>query len=206
IPAPGCQNNRFGFYGIGLATVLLTAIYTTSMLGITFAGKSSNHVNELAEEGKLAHEAGLTMLFPYLALAIASLGLGIFYLLYSGPLTNYIAKALPPTLPLGTVPGLTTTEVLLYEASIGMAGVGLVIGYLLHFRRPYTVPTRVGGLRAFLSHRWYLDAINSRVFVGGLTSASRGLYRYIAQGIWDKLSSTVAWDVIDYSDVSGVLD
>src|SRR5437879_5581587 len=76
------QSSQFVFYGIGLATVLLTAFYTTRMLGITFAGKSSNHVNELAEEGKLAHEAGLTMLVPYLALAIAGLGLGIFYLSY----------------------------------------------------------------------------------------------------------------------------
>src|SRR5207247_9557660 len=126
--------------------------------------KSSDHVNELAEEGKLANEADLTMLVPYLALAVASLGLGIFYPFYSGPLTNYIAKALPATLPLGTVPGLTTTEVLLYGASIGMAGVGLVMGYLLYFRRPYTVPTKVGRLRAVLSHRWYLEAINFLVY------------------------------------------
>src|SRR5207247_7430104 len=146
------------------------------------------------------------MLVPYLALALASLELGIFYPFYSGPLTNYIAKALPATLPLGTVPGLTTTEVLLYGASIAMAGVGLVMGYLLYFRRPYTIPTRVGGLRAFLWHRWYLDAINYRVYVSGLTSASRGLYRYIEQGIWDKLTSTIARDAIDYSEASGILD
>src|SRR5438034_6899847 len=164
------ESSQYILYAIGLGTVLLTAFYTTRMLGITFAGKASKHLEEPQKEGKLAHEAGLTMLVPYLALAIASLGLGVFYLSYSGPLTNYIAKALPATLPLGTVPGLTTTEVLLYGASIGMAGVGLVFGYFLCFRRPYTVPTKVGGLRAFLWHRWYLDAINSRVYGSGLTS------------------------------------
>jgi len=194
------------FYGIGLATVLLTAFYTTRMLGITFAGKPSSHVDELAEEGKLAHEAGLTMLVPYLTLAIASLALGIFYPFYSEPLTNYIASSLPAALSIGAVPGLTITEVLLYGASIAVAGVGLIVGYLVYFRRPYVVPTKVTGLRAFLWHRWYLDAINYRVFVGGLTSASRGLYKYVEQGIWDRLSPTVARDVIDYSQASGVLD
>jgi NADH:ubiquinone oxidoreductase subunit 5 (subunit L)/multisubunit Na+/H+ antiporter MnhA subunit len=87
-----------------------------------------------------------------------------------------------------------------------MAGIGLVLGYFLYFRRPYVVPSKVTGLRAFLWHRWYLDAINYRVFVGGLTSASRGLYKYMEQGIWDKLSPTVARDVMDYSTASGELD
>jgi NADH-quinone oxidoreductase subunit L len=200
------QSSQFVFYGIGLATVLLTALYTTRMLGITFAGKSSSHVDELAEEGKPVHEAGLTMLVPYLALAIASLGLGIFYPFYSGPLTSYIARSLPSSLSIGTVPSLSITDVLLYAASIGTAGVGLAMGYLLYFRRQYVIPAKVSGLRAFLWHRWYLDAINYRIFVGGLTSASRGLYRYIEMGIWDRLSSTVARDVIDYSEASGVLD
>jgi NADH-quinone oxidoreductase subunit L len=200
------QSSQFVFYGIGLVTVLLTAFYTTRMLGITFAGKSSSNVNELAEEGKPVHEAGLVMLVPYLVLAIASLGLGIFYPFYSGPLSNYIAKSLPSALSIGSVPGVSLTEILLYGASIAMAGIGLVLGYLLYFRRPYVVPSKVTGIRAFLWHRWYLDAINYRVFVGGLTSASRGLYRYVEQGIWDKLSPTVARDVMDYSTASGELD
>lgn len=200
------QSSQFVFYGIGLVTVLLTAFYTTRMLGITFAGKSSSHVEELAEEGKPVHEAGLIMLVPYLLLAVASLGLGILYPFYSGPLSNYIAKSLPSALAIGTVPGLSLTEILLYGASIAMAGVGLVLGYVLYFRRSYVVPTKVTGVRGFVWHRWYLDAINYRVFVGGLTSASRGLYKYVERGIWDRLSPTVAHDVIDYSQASGVLD
>lgn len=200
------QSSQFVFYGIGLVTVLLTAFYTTRMLGITFAGKASSHVDELAEEGKPVHEAGLVMLLPYFLLAIASLGLGIFYPFYSGPLSDYIAKSLPSALAIGSIPSASTIEILLYGASIGMAAVGLSLGYLLYFRRPYVVPTKVTGLRAFLWHRWYLDAINYRVFVGGLTSASRGLYRYVEQGIWDRLSPTVARDVIDYSQASGAVD
>src|SRR5438034_10515138 len=59
------QSSQFVFYGIGLATVLLTAFYTTRMLGISFAGTSSSHVDELAEDGKPVHEADLIMRLPY---------------------------------------------------------------------------------------------------------------------------------------------
>ena len=200
------QSSQFVFYGIGLVTVLLTAFYTTRMLGITFAGKSSGHVDELAEEGRPVHEAGLIMLVPYLVLAIASLGLGILYPFYSGPLSSYIAKSLPSALSIGAVQGFSITEVLLYGVSTAMAGVGLALGYVLYFRRPYVVLSKITGLRIFLWRRLYFDAINYRVFVGGLTNASRGLYRYVEQGIWDKLSPSVARDVIDYSTASGVLD
>src|SRR5207247_9190792 len=98
------QSSQFLFYGIGLATVLLTAFYTTRMLGITFAGKSSSHLDELAEEGRPVHEAGLIMLVPYLTLAVASLGLGIFYPVYSGPSTKYIANSIPTSLTTGSFP------------------------------------------------------------------------------------------------------
>jgi NADH-quinone oxidoreductase subunit L len=203
------QSNQYLLYAIGLATVLLTAFYTTRMLGITFAGKPSSNVEELEKEGKHVHEAGLVMLVPYLALAVASLGLGVLYPFYSGPLTDYIMgtfQSLPPGLPIGTVPGFSTTDIILFAASSGMAAIGLALGYLRYFRKQYQAPTTMGGLRGFLWHRWYIDAIYYKVFVGGLTRASRGLYRYVEQGIWERLSPTVARDIIDYTTASGTLD
>jgi NADH-quinone oxidoreductase subunit L len=203
------QSGQYLLYAIGLGTVLLTAFYTTRMLGITFAGKPSSNVTQLEEEGKHVHEAGLVMLVPYLALAIASLGLGLLYPFYSGPLTTYLMgtfQSLTPTLQLGTVPGFSTTDIILLAASTGMAAVGLVLGYLRYFRKPYQAPTQMGGLRGFLWHRWYIDAIYYKIFVGGITRASLGLYRYVEQGIWDRLSSSVARDIIDYTTASGTLD
>lgn len=64
----------------------------------------------------------------------------------------------------------------------------------------------MGALRSFLWHRWYLDAIYYKVFVNGLTKASVGLYHYVEQGVWDRLSPTIARDVIDYATASGTLD
>ncbi len=203
------QSSQYILYAIGLGTVLLTAFYTTRMLGITFAGKPSNHLEELQKEENHTQEAGLVMLAPYLALAIASLALGLLYPFYSGPLTNYLTgtfQSLPAGLPVGSVPGFSTTEIILLAASTGMAAVGLALGYFRYFRKPYEAPTQMRGLRSFLWHRLYIDAIYYRVFVGGLTWASRGIYRYIEQGIWDRLSPTIARDIIDYTSASGTLD
>ncbi len=202
------QSNQYILYAIGLGTVLLTAFYTTRMLGITFAGKHSSHVEELREDGKQIHEAGLTMLVPYLLLAVASLGLGL-YPFYVQPLTNYLQgtfTSLPYTLPGGASSGFSTIDIVLISASAGTAAIGALIGYMLYFRRPYTLPAKIGGLRGFLWHRWYIDAIYYRIFVNGLTWISRGIYRYIEVGIWDRLSSAVARNVIDYSKVSQKVD
>src|SRR5437764_614316 len=73
------ESSQYILYAIGLGTVLLTAFYTTRMLGITFAGKASKHLEEPQKEGNHDSEAGLTMLIPYLALAVASLALGVLY-------------------------------------------------------------------------------------------------------------------------------
>jgi NADH-quinone oxidoreductase subunit L len=203
------QSSQYLLYAIGLGTVLLTAFYTTRMLGITFAGKQSSNVEELEKQGHQMHEANLVMLVPYLLLAIGSLALGLLYPIYSGALTNYLAGTLTyltPSLPVGSVPGYSTTDILLLGTSVAVAAIGLALGYLRYFRRQYQMPTQIGGLRGFLWHRWYIDAIYYKVFVIGLLRVSRGIYRYVEQGIWERLSPVVARDVIDYTTASGALD
>ncbi len=202
------QSSQYLLYALGLVTVLLTAFYTTRMLGITFSGKPSSNVEELEKQGKHMHEANLVMLVPYFLLALTSLALGLLYPLYSGPLTNYLMGTIQslPSFAAGTVPGFSTTDLILLSASTGMAATGVVLGYLRYFRRPYEVPTKMGGLRGFLWHRWYIDAIYYRVFVDGLMRWSGGVYRFVEQGVWDRLSSTVARDVLDYTAASGSVD
>src|SRR5437899_6890044 len=88
---------QYLLYGLALITAFITGFYTVRMLGITLAGKPSKHVEDLMESGKHPHEARYTMLIPYLLLAVGSLGLGLAYPLYSGPLTTYIAGTFSST-------------------------------------------------------------------------------------------------------------
>jgi NADH-quinone oxidoreductase subunit L len=200
---------QYILYGLALATAFITGFYTIRMLGITLAGKPSKHVEDLTEEGKHPHEAGLTVLVPYLLLAIGSLGLGVAYPVYSGPLTAYIASSFSTTiykLPASTSSASGLIDVLLLSISTVAAVVGGVVGYLLYFKKTYEFKTDMNPIQRFLYKRWYLDAIYYKVFVSGLLAASRGLYTYVEQGIWNRLSSTIGQDILDYSRASDQLD
>src|SRR5439155_19413594 len=167
------------------------------------------HVEDLMEGGKHPHEAGLTMLIPYLLLAVGSLGLGLAYPLYSGPLTTYIAGTFSTTLytfPAGISSASGLTDLLLLSVSTVVAVVGGAIAYLTYFRKDYVFKTGMNPIQRFLYKRWYLDAIYYRVFVTGLLAASRGLYRYVEQGIWNRLNNTIGRDIMDYSRASDQLD
>ena len=189
---------QYILYGLALITAFVTGFYTVRMLGITLAGKPSKHVEDLMEGGKHPHEAGLTMLIPYLLLAVGSLGLGLAYPFYSGPLTRYIPAAVSSTSGL--------TDLLLLSVSTVVAVVGGEIAYLMYFRKDYVFKTGMNPIQRFLYKRWYLDAIYYKVFVSGLLAASRGLYRYVEQGIWNRLNNTIGRDIMDYSRASDQLD
>ena len=200
---------QYILYGLALATAFITGFYTIRMLGITLAGKPSKHIEDLTESGKHPHEAGFTMLIPYLLLGVASLGLGLAYPLYSGPLTAYIASTFSATvykLPAASSSASGLTDLLLLSVSTVVAVMGGVVGHLLYSRKRYEFKAHMNPVQRFLYKRWYLDAIYYKFFVTGLLATSRGLYTYIEQGIWNRLNNTIAKDVMDYSRASDQLD
>ncbi len=200
---------QYILYGLALITAFITGFYTVRMLGITLAGKPSKHLEDLMEGGKHPHEAGLTMLIPYLILAVGSLGLGLAYPIYSGPLTTYVASTFSSTVykfPAAVTSASGLTDILLLSVSTAVAIVGGGIAYLIYFRKDYVFKADMNPIQRFLYKRWYLDAIYYRVFVTGLLAASRGLYRYVEQGIWNRLNNAIGRDIMDYSRVSDQLD
>jgi NADH-quinone oxidoreductase subunit L len=179
------------------------------MLGITLAGKPSKHVEDLMEGGKHPHEAGYMMLIPYLLLAVGSLGLGLGYPLYSGPLTRYVAGTFSSaiyTLPAAPSSVSSLTDLLLLSVSTVVAIVGGEIAYLTYFRKNYVFKTAMNPIQRFFYKRWYLDAIYYKVFVSGLLAASRGLYTHVELGIWNRLNNAIGRDIMDYSRASDQLD
>ena len=181
------------------------------MLGMTFSGKPSRHLQEVVEHGGHVHEAGLVMLVPYFLLAIGSVAIGIAFPFVRDRLTTYLSGTIliPPSTPASAlaspVPGLSL-EFLLTIVSVVVAVTGAAIGYYRHFggRHPFTM--KMGAVERFLFERLYLNSIYYKVFVNGMILAAHSLYRYIELGIWDRLNLIVPQRFYRYSEANAVLD
>src|SRR5881397_2624988 len=202
---------QFVLYALALATVLLTGYYTMRMLGMTFTGKPSRHLQEVVEHGGHLHEAGPVMLVPYFLLAIGSVAIGIAFPFIRDRLTTYLSGTI--LIPTSTgasvqsspVPGLSL-ELLLTIVSIVVAVTGAAIGYYRYFGGKHPFTLKMGAVEHFLFERLYLNAIYYKVFVNGMMLASRALYRYIELGIWNRLNMIVPQRFYRYSEASATLD
>src|SRR2546422_4150452 len=208
--ADGLAMSRYVLWGLGILTVVLTAFYTMRMLGMTLTGKPSSHMEELEHEGKHVHEARLVMLVPYMALAIASVALGLLFPFIGQRLTDYITGTFN-ILPTASIPLTSSSEssllgLTLIGSSVGAAVIGAALGYFTYFNKQNGPMKEPLGLKKFLWNRWYLNAIYYRIFVNGAIATARGLYRYVELGLWDKLNYVVARDVVDYAKMSQKVD
>ena len=64
-------------YIIAVVTAVITAFYTTRMIGMVFFGKKSKHIQKMEEEGHHIHDAPLSMWIPYGILAVLTIGIGL---------------------------------------------------------------------------------------------------------------------------------
>ncbi len=198
-------------YSLALATVLLTGYYTMRMLGMTFTGKPSHHLQEVIEHGGHVREAGLVMLVPYFLLAIGSVAIGIAFPFIRDRLTIYLSGTI--LIPASTsavaqaspVPGLSL-ELVLTIVSVVVAATGAAIGYYRHFGGKHPFNIKMGALEHFLFERLYLNAIYYKVFVNGMMVAAHSLYRYVELGIWDRLNMIVPQRFYRYSEANADVD
>ncbi|HZD12749.1 MAG TPA: proton-conducting transporter membrane subunit, partial [Candidatus Binatus sp.] len=202
---------QYLLYALALVTVLLTGYYTMRMLGMTFSGKPSTHMQEMIEHGHHPHEASLVILIPYLLLAVASAAIGALFLFIRDPLTNYLSQtaSLPATTRVETgaspIPGMSL-EVLLTIISVVVAGTGAAIGYLRYFGRSSPFNMHMIGVQKIVFERFYLNALYYKVFVNGMMAAAGGLYRYVELNVWDRLNRIVPKRLYEYSEANAKLD
>jgi len=64
-------------FTIAVLTAVITAFYTTRMIGMVFFGPKSKHIKKMESEGHHIHDAPKSMWIPYGILATLTIGIGI---------------------------------------------------------------------------------------------------------------------------------
>jgi len=179
---------------IAVLTAVITAFYTTRMIGMVFFGKESKHIEKMEKDGHHIHEAPKSMWIPYGILAVLTIGIGIIgfsaeegihhlfteYLDESfGIHTPHIAVEVSESL--GFLSGLNPIAV---GASLIAFAVGFGLGYIFYNGR-WVDPAKFINSNIFfyslhkvILNRWYLNAMIYWSFVVAPLWACRAIWRY----------------------------
>ena len=201
-------------YIIAVLTAVITAFYTTRMIGMVFFGKKSKHIEKMEEEGHHIHEASPSMWIPYGILAVLTIGVGLIglsaeeglhhvftdYLEHSfGIHSEHVANE-ASILP-GFLQGLNPVAL---GSSLVAFATGIGLGYIFYIGRWVDPVKFVNSNIVFYSihklflNRWYLNAIIYWCFVVAPLWLARGVFRYfektaIDYGMNDGVQKAVGW-------------
>ena len=199
---------------IAVLTAIITAFYTTRMIGLVFFGKKSKHIEKMEEEGHHIHEASVSMWVPYGILAVLTIGIGIiglsaeeglhhtfeYYLKNSFGIYSSHAAAESSILP-EFLQGLNPVAL---GASLVAFATGIGLGYIFYIGR-WVDPVKFVNSNIFFYaihklflNRWYLNAIVYWCFVTTPLWLARGVSRYfektaIDYGMNDGVQKAATW-------------
>ena len=181
-------------YAIAVLTAVITAFYTTRMIGMVFFGKPSKHIEKMQEQGRHIHEAPLSMWVPYGILAVLTIGIGIIGLGFEQELHHLFDVYLDDTFGIHSVhyeaadsilPGfLSGLNPVALGSSLAAFAIGIGLGYVFYIGR-FIDPVRFVNSNIFfyaihklLLNRWYLNAMIYWCFVVAPLWLARGVFRY----------------------------
>ena len=199
---------------IAVFTAVITAFYTTRMLGMVFFGEKSQHIKKMESEGHHIHEAPKSMWIPYGILAVLTIGIGIIGLsaengiheLFTEYLENsYGIRSVLHGVEESQLPGfLSGLNPIALGSSLIAFSVGFGLGYIFYIAR-WVDPVKFVNSNLFfyslhkvILNRYYLNAIIYWVFVVSPLWLARGVWRYfertaIDMGMNVGLERSVAW-------------
>ncbi|MCE2507841.1 MAG: NADH-quinone oxidoreductase subunit L [Nitrosopumilaceae archaeon] len=176
-------------YGVAVLTAVITAFYTTRMIGMVFHGPKSEHVRKMEENGGHIHEAHVSMWVPYGILAALTIIIGVAGLYVEGSLHHTMEEYLDHTFVIhtehhdetGVLGGLNPVALV---SSLAAFGIGISLGYVFYIRRAVSAHAVVHSNIVFYAihkvvlNRWYLNAMVYWCFVVAPLWLARGVFRY----------------------------
>ena len=201
-------------FAIAVLTAIITAFYTTRMIGMVFFGPKSNHIEKMESEGHHIHEAPLSMWVPYGILAVLTIGIGIIGLSVEGGIHELFAEYLEHSFGIHTLHHADENSILpeflqglnpvALGASLVAFAIGIGLGYIFYIGR-WVDPVKFVnsnlffyGIHKVMLNRWYLNAIIYWCFVVAPLWLARGVFRYfektaIDYGMNIGLQKAVGW-------------
>jgi NADH-quinone oxidoreductase subunit L len=199
---------------IAVLTAVITAFYTTRMIGMVFFGKNSKHIEKMESEGHHIHEAPKSMWIPYGILAVLTIGIGLIGLSAEENLHHLFEEYLSHSFGIhsehysgetSVLPGfLSGLNPVALGASLVAFATGFGLGYIFYIGR-WVDPVKFVNSNIFfyslhklMLNRWYLNAFVYWGFVTAPLWAARALWRYFEQTTFDKgmnngLERAVGW-------------
>jgi NADH-quinone oxidoreductase subunit L len=199
-------NASWVYWLIGVVTAFITSFYMFRLMYMTFGGEYRGvvaqdahghdaHSHDDHSHGHAhgePHESPWVMLGPLVVLAVLSIfggwvaGYNNHFEHFLAPVfrgANDVAQEASPEA------GKSTLEYLLMAVSVGVAGLGWFLAYLLYSRRPQ-LPARIaaslGGLYQAVSNKYYIDELYAALFVKPLIDGSTTiLWHGVDQGVID---------------------
>ena len=201
-------------FAIAVLTAVITAFYTTRMIGMVFFGKKSKHIEKMEEKGHHIHEASISMWAPYGILAALTIGIGLIGLSAEEGLHHLFEEYLDHSFGIHSAyhgsEGSILPEFLkglnpvALGASITAFAIGIGLGYVFYIGR-WMDPVRFVNSNLFfysihkvILNRWYLNAIIYWCFVVAPLWLARGVFRYfektaIDYGMNNGFQKAVGW-------------
>lgn len=201
-------------YAIAVLTAIITAFYTTRMIGMVFFGNKSKHIQKMEEDGHHIHEASLSMWVPYGILAVLTIGIGLIGLSTEQGLHSLFQVYLEESFGISSEYAKTESSILpeflqgLNPVALGSSlvafSIGIGLGYIFYIGR-WVDPVKFVNSNIFfyaihkvILNRWYLNAIVYWCFVVAPLWLARGVFRYfektaIDYGMNDGFQKAVGW-------------
>ena len=175
-------------YAIAVLTAVITAFYTTRMIGMVFFGKPSARVQELDAQGRI-HEVSISMWVPYGVLAAMTIGLGLVGLGLEQDLHHMFEVYLDDAFGIHSEhgageEGLLGLNPVALGSSLAAFAAGIGLGYLFYIGRQASAERLVASnvffyaLHKLMLNRWYLNAMIYWGFVVAPLWLARGVHRY----------------------------
>jgi NADH-quinone oxidoreductase subunit L len=188
-------------FAIAVLTAVITAFYTTRMIGMVFFGNKSKHIEHMESEGHHIHEAPMSMWVPYGILAVLTIGIGVIGLTAEEGIRELFTEYLDESFGIHSVhieeeasllPGfLSGINPIALGASLAAFAIGFGLGYIFYIGR-WVDPVKFVNSNLFfyaihkvILNRWYLNAIIYWGFVIAPLWLARGMWRYFERIVID---------------------